>query len=110
MALTRLPQSDGRTKARPVILLRLMPPFSDWLVCGVSTQLHHEVVGFDDVIGPAHTDFGGSGLKAPSLIRLGFLVVLPSESLLGVLGSISAERHGRLLQRLGAFLQASKSA
>ena len=110
MALTRLPQADGRTKARPVILLRQMPPFSDWLVCGVSTQLHLEVVGFDDVIEPAYTDFGGSGLKAPSLIRLGFLAVLPSESLLGVLGSISAERHRRLLQRLGAFLQASKSA
>ena len=110
VALTPLPQADGRTKPRPAILLRQVPPFSDWLVCGVSTQLHHEVVGFDDAIEPSHSDFGGSGLKAPSLIRLGFLAVLPSEALLGVLGSISPERHGRLLQRLGAFLQAPRSA
>ncbi|MBU2600833.1 MAG: hypothetical protein KKA32_01505 [Actinobacteria bacterium] len=68
-------------------------------------RLFHEVVGFDDVIEPSHSDFAGSGLKAPSLIRLGFLAVLPSEALLGVIGAISPDRHGRLLQRLGAFLQ-----
>ena len=110
VALTTLPQADGRAKPRPVILLRQLPPFRDWLVCGVSTQLHHEAVGFDDVIEPSHSDFGGSGLKAPSLIRLGFLAVLPSEALLGMLGSISLDRRGRLLQRLGGFLQAARSA
>jgi len=81
-----------------VLTPRQVPPFSDWLVCGVSTQLHHEVVGFDDVIEPSHSDFGASGLKAPS------------KALLGVIGSISPERHGRLLQRLGAFLQSPSSA
>lgn len=76
----------------------------------MSTQLHHEVVGFDDVIEPLHSDFGGSGLKATSLIRLSVLAVLPSDALLGMLGAISPERHWRLLQRLGAFLQAPSSA
>ena len=109
MALTPLPQADGRTKPRPAILLRKMPPFGDWLVCGVSTQLHQEVAGFDEPIQPSHPDFRSSGLKAPSLIRLGYLVVLPAERLLGVLGSISSERHGRLLQRLAAFLQPGRS-
>lgn len=104
VALTAMPQADGRTKPRPAILLRRMPPFGDWLICGVSNQLHQQVVGFDDTIEPFHRDFGGSGLKAPSLIRLGFLAVLPAEHLLGVLGSITAERHTRLLQRLSAFL------
>ena len=110
VTLTPLPQADGRTKPRPAILLRQMPPFGDWLVCGVSTQLHHEVVGFDETIEPAHPDFRGSGLKATSLIRLGYLVVLPADRLLGVLGSISSERHERLLQRLGAFLQSERNA
>ncbi len=99
------PAANGQIKSRPTILLRQMPPFGDWLVCGVSTQLHHEVVGFDDRIEPAHADFRRSGLKAPSLVRLGFLVVLPAAQLLGVLASISSERHQRLPQRLGAFLQ-----
>ena len=106
IALTPLPQSDGRTKPRPAILLRQMPPFGDWLVCGVSTQLQHEVAGFDEMIGPSHSDFRRSGLKAASLIRLGYIAVLPAGQLLGVLGSISSERHQRLRQRLGAFLQA----
>ena len=113
VTLTPLPQADGRTKPRPAILLREMPPFGDWLVCGISTQLHHEVVGFDETIEPAHSDFRGSGLKATSLIRLGYLVVLPADRLLGILGilgSISSERHERLLQRLGAFLQSERSA
>ncbi len=110
VALTPLPQADGRTKPRPAILLCQMPPFGDWLVCGFSTQLHQEVVGFDETIEPSHPDFRGSRLKAPSLIRLGYLVVLPADRLLGVLGSISAERHERLLQRLGAFLQSERSA
>ncbi len=109
VALTPLPQADGRTKPRPAILLRKMPPFGDWLVCGVSTQLHQEGADFDEPIQPSHSDFRLSGLKAPSLIRLGYLVVLPAERLLGVLGSISSERHGRLLQRLAAFLQSGRS-
>ena len=110
VALTPLPQADGRTKPRPVIVLRQMPHFGDWLVCGVSTQLQQEVAGFDEIVAPAHADFRQSGLKVPSLIRLGFLAVLPSDRLLGVLGSISSERHDRLVQRLGAFLQSGKNA
>jgi len=108
VALTPLPQADGRTKPRPAILLRKMPPFGDWLVCGVSTQLRQEATGFDEIIEPSHSDFRSSGLKAPSLIRLGYLVVLPADRLLGVIGSISSERHGRLLQRLGTFLQPAR--
>ena len=108
VALTPLPQADGQAKLRPAILLRRVPPFGDWLVCGVSTQLQHEAVGFDDLIEPSHPDFDDSGLKAPSLIRLGFLAALPSSALLGEIGGVSAERHERLLQRLGALLQAPR--
>ena len=104
VALTPLPQSDGRLKLRPAILLHRMPPFGDWLVCGVSTQLRQTVAGFDDVIESGHADFVMSGLKADSVIRLGFLTVLPADHFSGILGSISKERHQRLLQRLAEFL------
>ena len=100
VVLTPLPQADGRLKNRPSIVLRAMPPFGDLLVCGVSTQLHQEAGGFDDLIEPRHPDFVASGLKAPSLIRLGFLAVLPPGSFIGRIGSIAAERHRRLLVRL----------
>jgi mRNA interferase MazF len=105
VALTPLPQADGKIKHRPAIVLRAMPPYGDLLICGVSTQLHHEVVGFDDPIGPSDADFSTSGLKAPSLVRLGFLAVLPASSLLGAIGSISESRHHRLLDRLSKHLR-----
>ncbi|HEX4952065.1 MAG TPA: transcriptional regulator [Thermoanaerobaculia bacterium] len=110
VALTPLPQADGRTKPRPAILLRRMPPFGDWLICGVSTQLHQQVVGFDEVIEPSHPDFSESGLKAASLIRLGFLTVLPADHFLGVLGSVSRERHAGLLRRLSVYLADERRA
>jgi len=104
VVLTPLPQADGRVKIRPCIALRQMPGFGDWLVCGVSTQLHQEVAGFDEPILADAADFGTSGLKAPSLIRLGYLAVLPEDRLVGAIGTLAPERHRRLLQRLSAYL------
>src|SRR5271163_564529 len=96
IVLALLPQNDGQGKHRPAVVLRRMPGFGDLLVCGVSTQLRQQVSGFDETIEPSHPDFKTSGLKAPSLIRLGFLAVLPVNSFLGTIGSISSERHQRL--------------
>jgi len=31
------------------------------LVCGLSTQLHQEVEGFDEVIGLSDSDYAGTG-------------------------------------------------
>ncbi len=100
VALAPIPQADGNIKTRPIILLRLMPPYQDWLVCGVSTQLHQLVQEFDELINTEDIDFASSGLKAPSLIRLGFLSLLPRRSIIGSIGSISPDRHQRLLQNL----------
>ena len=110
VVLTPLPQSDGQIKNRPAVVLRRMPPFGDLLVCGVSTQLHQAVADFDDIIEPSHADFRASGLKAPSIARLGFLAVLPASSFIGVMGAISAERHRRLLTRLSQFLRPKELA
>ncbi len=104
IVLTPMPQADGQLKNRPAVVLREMPPFGDLLVCGVSAQLQQRVAGFDEVIKPGDSDFAGSGLKSPSLIRLGFLAVLPLRSFLGAIGSISPVRHKQLLQRLAKHL------
>jgi len=100
IVLAPLPQANGQFKPRPVVLLRQMPGFGDWRVCGVSTQLHQQVPGLDEIIEPANADFAGSGLKAASLIRLGFLTVLPGNRFIGVIGSVSRDRHQRLLENL----------
>lgn len=102
--LTPLPQADGRIKNRPALVLRQMPPFGDFLVCGISTQLHQRVNNFDEIITSDDNDFALSGLLADSLIRLGFLAVLPSSQIAGSIGKISPERHRRLLQTLSNYL------
>src|SRR5580658_7260999 len=105
IVLALLPQTDGQGKYRPAVVLRRMPGFGDLLVCGISTQLRQQVSDFDEIIEPSNADFKTSGLKAPSLIRLGFLAVLPASSFLGTIGSISAERHQRLLSNLSEYLK-----
>ena len=100
IALAPLPQADGQIKNRPVVLLHRLPPFGDFLVCGISTHIHQRVADFDEVIEKADKEFPASGLKAASLIRLGFLAVLPETALLGRIGSLSSARRQRLLANL----------
>ena len=105
VVLTPFRQADGKIKNRPAIVLRVMPPFGDMLVCGIRRQLRHQVADFDEVIATTDPDFGSSGLKDTFLIRLGFLALLPASEFLGDIGSISTERHHRLLRRLENHLE-----
>ena len=102
--LTPIPQADGSVKNRPAVVLREMPRYHDLLVCGVSTQIHQRVEGFDEIVSPSDPDFSISGLLSESLIRLGFLAVLPRKSIAGSIGAISSELHKRLLKRLSDYL------
>lgn len=104
VVLTPVPQADGKVKNRPALVLRELPPFRDLLVCGISTQLHQHVQGFDEVIAPTDDDFEASGLKAASLVRLGFLAVVPQHALVGSIGAVAVERHQRLLKTLSDYL------
>ena len=104
IVLTPIPQADSPVKNRPAIILREMPSYGDLLVCGVSTQLHHYLQGFDEIISPTDADFASSGLVAASLIRLSFLAILPRTNIAGVIGSIAPERHRRLLEALSNYL------
>lgn len=105
--LVPLPQSDGQIKRRPAVLLRTLPPFGDFLVCGISTQLRHHTVGFDELVGKSDADFPMTGLREESLIRLGFLAVFTPEQVIGSIGEISAKRHQSLLKKLADHLISS---
>jgi mRNA interferase MazF len=104
VVLTPVPQADGGTKTRPAIFLREMPRYRDVLVCDLSTQFHQKVEAFDEVIERFDSDFASTGLKTASLIRLGFLAVLPRNAVIGSIGRISSERHKRLLKKLSDYL------
>ena len=104
VVLTPVPQANGQVKNRPAVVLREIRPYGNLLVCGVSTQLNQQVPGFDEVVLPADADFAASGLVSASLIRLGFLAVVPRKSIAGSIGAISPERHKRLLKTLSDYL------
>jgi len=101
IVLTPLPQADGQAKPRPAVVLDLLRPFNDALACGISTQLRHAVEGFDELVQPVDDDFRQSGLKAASVIRLGYVTVLMPDDVVCRVGSISPARLKRLLARLG---------
>jgi mRNA interferase MazF len=102
--LVPVPQSDGQTKRRPAVLLRIMPSYGDFLVCGISTQLRQQVAGFDDVVRKSDPNFIISGLHEDSLIRLGFLAVFTRNQAIGAIGEISPKRHQELLKNLADHL------
>src|ERR1044072_2743159 len=107
--LTPIPQANGMIKNRPAVCLREMPPYKDMLVCGISTQLHQQVKGFDETITSGDSDFATSGVLADSLVRLGFLTLLSRKNIVGSIGAISHERHQRLLKTLSTHLTANVS-
>ena len=104
--LTTVPQANGEMKNSPALILREMPSYGDLLVCGISKQLNHYVKDFDEIISPDHENIIANGLLPKSLIRLGFLAVLPRNRVLGTIGKISKERHKRLLNSLSNYLTA----
>jgi len=105
VVLTPVPQADGRIKLRPALILRKMPGrYRDMLVCGVSTQIHHCIPEFDEVVSPRDDDFLKTGLLKESLIRLGYLAVIPTNKIAGSIGNISRERYRRLIHRLSKYL------
>lgn len=87
-----------------MLIFRELPPFRDVLVCGLSTQLHQQVIGIDDILSFSDADFMSSGLVTTSLIRLCFLSRLSGRDIVGPIGTVSVERHARLLRRLSGYL------
>ncbi len=49
-------------------------------------------------------DFSTSGLVSDSLIRLGFLAIIPRNQIIGSIGSIAAVGHKQLLTNLSDYL------
>ena len=92
-------------KLRPCLLLGELPgPYKDWLTCMLSTQPRHYIAEFDEIIQVGDSDFGISGLKSASLIRVGRLAVVEERMLLGATGEIGSERLRRIRLRLVDWL------
>lgn len=105
--LFRFLQTDQTTgKLRPALVLRRSPgPHNDWLICMISSNLDQKVPDFDEIISPDDLDFKESGLKLPSLIRIGRLAVVDGDILVGKLGQIDTQRLQRIRQKLSRWIQ-----
>ena|SRR5215207_8461978 len=102
----RFPQTDFEEgKLRPALLLGKLPgEYNDWLICMISSQTRQYLAGFDEIIQENDPDFGESGLKVTSVIRVGRLAVVSGEILIGAIGQISTERLSRVKKHLSDWL------
>jgi mRNA interferase MazF len=102
----RFPQTDlEEGKLRPALLVGKLPgEYDDWLIGMISSQTRQYVAGFDEIIQENDTDFGESGLKVTSVIRVGRLAVVSGEILIGAIGQVSSERLSRVKKHLSDWL------
>ncbi|MDX2082086.1 MAG: type II toxin-antitoxin system PemK/MazF family toxin [Terrimicrobiaceae bacterium] len=105
IAIAPLPQADGVWKNRPVLVIFRTRPFQDYVVCGISTQLHTALPGLDEVLDERCADFPDSGLTRPSVIRVLFLGTVAPGDIKGFIGEIGAERFQRIASNLAAHFQ-----
>lgn len=99
-----MPLASGGVKKRPGVLIAQYPPFGDWLICGITSSLGHEVRGFDILIDTEHPDRVSSGLEHPGLIRIGFLSVVPEERIEAVVGRLSSSTIATIVERIKSKL------
>ena len=102
----RFPQTDlEEGKLRPALLLGKLPgEYDDWLICMISSQTRQHITGFDEIVQENDDDFGASGLKVTSVIRVGRLAVVSGEILLGAIGQVSSERLSCVKKHLSDWL------
>lgn len=105
LILACLQQSNGQVKKRPALVLTVMPPYNDLLICGISSKVRQKVEGFDEVVFENDTDFAASGLKVSSLIRLGMVATIPKSGVLGELGTLPIKRVSRLRNKLADHIR-----
>lgn len=82
-------QADGKFKARPVVIIKKLPYFDDWLVCGISSKVHTIHPGLDILISRSHPDFSEIGLNYELVIRAGWLNTFPQSKIEGAWGKVS---------------------
>ena len=100
-------QNDGRVKQHPALVLATIEPFQDLLLCSISTQIWiTEYESFLNVkITEAHPDFPQTGLKYPSVFRLGMLYTMSEKNIEGTLGTITDSLYEDFIHRIVQYLK-----
>ncbi|MEO6456643.1 MAG: type II toxin-antitoxin system PemK/MazF family toxin [Ginsengibacter sp.] len=104
IVLIDLPQSGGGSKLRPALILKQLPKYNDFLVCGISSQINQYIKDFDEILNEQDVDFKQTGLRKTSVIRIFFLAIVSPQNVSGSIGNIPGVLLKNLLQRLAKFL------
>lgn len=100
IVLASLPVSDGSYKERPSLIVSQFPPYNDYLLCGISSQLKQNINETGYLIGEEADYFLFTGLKKSSIIRLNYLVTLPEYLVAGKIGSLPYELFENVVDKL----------
>jgi mRNA interferase MazF len=106
ITLAKIPQ-DLSGKLRPVLLLKQLPKYNDFLVCAITSQMHQYIDGFDLIINKTDQNFVNTGLLSSSVIRLGSLAVLRLQDLTGSIGYLETEYYQMLINNIIEYLKKS---
>ncbi|WP_263818377.1 type II toxin-antitoxin system PemK/MazF family toxin [Salinibacter sp.] len=111
IVLFRFPRTDlAEGKLRPALLISEVPgPYDDWLICMISSQLHQQIEGFDELIEEGDSDFQQSGLKKASVVRISRLAVVEGNIFEGRIGKISSDRIQRVRRRIAEWIGGSQT-
>lgn len=70
------------------MLTEVPGPHADYLVLFISSQIRLAVSGLDVVLSRQHPSFVSSGLKLPSVLRIGKLTTISGRLIVGPLGAV----------------------
>lgn len=106
IVLFTFPQTDQTSgKLRPALVLRSLPgSHDDRLICMISTKLHQQAAGIDELIRSTDNDFSQTGLKLTSLVRVTRIAVVSAEILHGAIGKVTDQRLNRIRSRLAQWI------
>ena len=107
IVLIRFPKTDLQTgKLRPALVVAAAPGHHpDLLLALISSRTYQAIPDFDELIELYDSDYGESGLKVRSVVRLARLATVETAVINARLGRISSGRLQKIRQRIVEWLQ-----
>ena len=97
-------QPDGSVKDRPVVLIKEVPPFNDWIVAVITSKLRNMDPSIDYLLEDSASGFSNTGLRKTSLIRMGLINTVNTRVIKGVIGELPYGVLNTLKTNLSQFI------
>jgi hypothetical protein len=81
-------QPEGSVKDRPVLLVKEVGSFGDWIVVPITSKLRNQDKELDILMDDTHSGFKATGLRTTSLIKLSILNTFNRTMIKGKIGEL----------------------